>query len=157
MITIGSNAFCCCRSNRSNRYTCPLHWLTLRSSSVWRGDIKVFAFTAPSSNDGYLRVMCESWNFESIFGPLAILHAHSRPRLQLHVSPSCRLRHVTKPTVTYMTDFWFCLRCHFSILEFKFANAVTSLLLTCVASVVDPRFKLIAFESTPTNGVRRPL
>jgi len=108
-------------------------------------------------NDGYLPVMCESRNFESIFGPLAILHPRSHPRPQLHVSPSCRLRHVTKPTVTYMTDFWFCLRCHFSILEFKFANAVTSLLLTCVASVVDPRFKLIAFESTPTNGVRWPL
>ena len=105
MITIGSNAFCCCRSNRSNGYTCPLHWLTLRSSPVWRGDIKVFAFIGPSSNDGYLPVMCESQNFESIFGPLAILHARSRPRLQLHVSPSCCLRHVTKPTVTYMTDF----------------------------------------------------
>ena len=41
MITIGSNAFCCCRSNRSNRYTCPLHCLTLCCPPVRRGDIKV--------------------------------------------------------------------------------------------------------------------
>ena len=123
-----------------------VHWLTLRCSPVWHGDIKVFSFVAPSSDDGCLPVMCESRNFESIFRPPAILHPRSRPRPQLQVSPSCRLRHVTKPTVTYMTDFLFCLRCHFSILEFWFANAVTSLLLTCVATVVDPRFKLIAFE-----------
>jgi len=30
---------------------------------VRRGDIKVFAFVAPSSNDGCLPVMCESRNF----------------------------------------------------------------------------------------------
>jgi len=107
MITIGSNAFCCCRSNTSNRHTCPLHCLTLRCPPVRRGDIKVFAFIVPSSNDECLPVMCESRNFESIFRLSAILHPRWHPRPQLHVSLSHRLRHVTKPTVTYMTDFWF--------------------------------------------------
>ena len=79
MITIGSNAFCCCRSNRSNRYTCPLHCLTLRCPPMRRGDIKVFAFIAPSSNNERLPVMCKSWNFESIFRPSAI-HADIRVR-----------------------------------------------------------------------------
>ena len=102
MITIESNAFCCCDTNRSNRYTCPLHCLTLRCPPVRRGDIKVFAFIAPSSNNECLPVMCESLNFESIFRPSAILHPRWRPRPQLHVSLSRRLRHVTKPTVTYM-------------------------------------------------------
>jgi len=86
-----------------NRYTCLLHWL-IRCSPMGCGDIKVFVFVAPSSTDGCLPVMCESQNFESIFPPPAILH--TRPRPQLHVSPSHHLRHVTKPTVICMTDFF---------------------------------------------------
>jgi len=45
-------AFCCCCSNRSNRYTCLLHWLTVRCPHVRRGDIKVFTFITPSSDHG---------------------------------------------------------------------------------------------------------
>ena len=98
-----------------------------------RGDIKVFAFIAPSLDDGCLPVMCESRNFESIFRPFAILYPRWCPRPQLHVSPSRRLRHVTKPTVTYMTDFWFCLRCHSSILEIYLLHSKYSV---CVSMAV---------------------
>ena len=88
-----------------NQHTCLLHWL-IRCSPLRRGDIKAFAFIAPSLNDRCLPVMCESRNFESIFRSPTILHPRSRPRPQLHVSPPHRLRQVTKPTVTCMTDFF---------------------------------------------------
>ena len=63
--------------------------------AVRHGDIKVFTFITPSSDHVCLLVMCESRNFESIFRPPTILHPRLCPRLQLHVSPSRRLRHVT--------------------------------------------------------------
>jgi len=52
----------------------------------------------------------------------AILHPQSCPCPQLHALPSRSLRHVTNRTVTWMTYFWFCLRCHFSILKFEFTQ-----------------------------------
>ena len=46
------------------------------------------------------------------------------------------------------------------LLQLIIKNVVTCFFLehsvACVATADDPRFKLIAFESTPTNGVRMP-
>jgi len=85
IVTRGTDTRVCCIGLLSTASSC--------------GDVKVFAFVAPSSYDGCLPVMCESQNFESIFRSPAILHPRFRPRPLLHVSPSRRLRHVTKRTV----------------------------------------------------------
>ena len=71
-------AFCCCHSNRSNRYACLLHRLALRRLPLRRGAIQVFAFIAPSSEDGRLPVICKSRNFECALRLCICDHAHVR-------------------------------------------------------------------------------
>ena len=151
------------RSNRCNRYTCPLHCLTLRCPPVRRGDIKVFAFIAPSSNQWYCfkrRMFTSDVRIPEFW--IHILSAYHSASMLTSTSA------ITRFTVKSFAacDKAYCSLHYRFLVLFAMSFLNTQILIRKFSNI--PTFSLRGvrwwpeiynntFELTPTKGVRRPL